>query len=73
MGKMEKNDIHMRFRDVASLSLLFAALEKNFPLFRSVPGEMVVERGGKADRERVFLTLKSFSTNFPQPAVDEKA
>lgn len=70
---MEKKDIHMRFRDVASVNLLFAALEKSFPLFRSVPGEKLVDEGGKTGRERVFLTLKAFSTNFPQPAVDEKS
>ena len=62
----------MRFRDVALVNLLFAALEMNFPLFRSVAGEWAVEEGGKTGRERVFLTLNSFSTNFPQRAVDEK-
>ena len=70
---MQKNGIHMRFRDVVSVNLLFAVLEKNFPLFRSVPGERAVDESGKSIRERVFLTLKDFSTNFPQPAVDEKS
>lgn len=62
----------MSFRDVASVNLLFAALEKSFPLFLTAPCESAVEQGGKHEAERVFLTLKAFSTNFPQSAVDEK-
>lgn len=69
---MRQKDIHMRFRDVASVSLLFAALEKDFPLFRSVAVSKVVEDGGKESREKVFHALKTFSTSFPQVAVDEK-
>jgi len=69
---MRENNIHMRFRDVVSVNLLFAALEKSFPLFRSVPESVPVDDGGKEDREKVFLTLRSFSTKFPQTPVDEK-
>ncbi len=69
---MRENDIHMRFRDVASVNLLFAALDKSFPLFRSMPDEQAVDESGKTRREKVFLTLRAFSTNFPQHAVDDK-
>ncbi|MGQ0541417.1 MAG: hypothetical protein ACT4O9_06155 [Blastocatellia bacterium] len=69
---MQEKDIHMQFRDVASVSLLFVALEKEFPLFRSVAVSEVVEEGGKERREKVFHALKTFSTSFPQVAVDEK-
>lgn len=67
---MEDEYFHMRFRDVVSVNLLFAALDKSFPLFRSVGSNEVVEPSGKTDRERVFLTLKEFSTSFPQNAVE---
>jgi hypothetical protein len=67
---MRERDIHMRFRDVVSVSLLFAALEKEFPHFRSVNSAEPVHEGGKAGREKLFHTLKSFSTNFPQTVVD---
>lgn len=69
---MDQKHIHMRFRDCLSVNLLFAALDKSFPLFRSVNEIGPVEDSGKEARERVFLTLKTFSTKFPQPAVDEK-
>lgn len=70
---MPENLIHMRFRDVASVNLLFAALDNGFPLFRTAACENVVDESGKDRQEKVFLTLKAFSTNFPQNAVDEKA
>ena len=70
---MQENVIHMRFRDVVSVNLLFAALEKEFPLFRTVGCENLVDESGKDGREKVFRTLKAFSTNFPQNAVDENA
>lgn len=68
---MKKQDIHMRFRDVASVTLLFAALEKENPHFRRGGENLAVEAGGKEFRERVFLTLKKFSTNFPHLDVEE--
>lgn len=68
---MQENVIHMRFRDVASVNLLFAALENRFPLFRTVGCEKPVYDSGKESREKVFLTLRTFSTNFPHNAVDE--
>ncbi len=67
---MDDQNFHMRFRDVVSLNLLFAALEKNFPLFRAVGGFHSVEGSGKTDREQVFRTLQKFSTSFPQNAVE---
>ena len=67
---MQENVIHMRFRDVVSVNLLFAALENSFPLFLTVGCESPVEASGKEIREKVFLTLKAFSTNFPHNAVD---
>jgi len=70
---MRENLIHMRFRDVASVNLLFAALDNSFPLFLTATCENAVDEGGKDRQEKVFLTLKAFSTNFPQNAVDEKA
>lgn len=70
---MPEKNIHMRFRDVVSVNLLFAALEKNFPLFLSMPDLKSVEDGGKTGREKVFHAIKDFSTNFPQAAVDEKS
>jgi hypothetical protein len=68
---MQENVIHMRFRDVASVNLLFAALENRFPLFRTVGCEKPVDDSGKERRETVFITLRTFSTNFPHNAVDE--
>ena len=70
---MQENVIHMRFRDVASVNLLFAALENSFPLFRTGGCEKPVDESGKEWSEKVFLTLKAFSTNFPHITVDEKA
>jgi hypothetical protein len=70
---MPHNNVHMRFRDVVSVNLLFAALEKNFPLFLSMPDPKTVDDGGNASRENVFHALKDFSTNFPQSAVEEKS
>ena len=67
---MPENVIHMRFRDVASVNLLFAALENSFPLFRTAGCENAVDDSGKESKEKVFLALKAFSTNFPHKAVD---
>lgn len=67
---MPKKDFHISFRDVASISLLFAALEKSFPLFRRSADGTVVNGSGKGMDEKVFQTLKAFSTGFPQPPVD---
>ncbi len=67
---MNENNFHIRFRDVASISLLFAALEKSFPLFLSSIDEKVVDIGGKVADEKVFQTLWAFSTSFPQLPVD---
>ena len=69
---MEKEDIHMEFRDVASVSLLFAALERNFPHFLSRSGNEGVDSVGKMECEKVFNALRIFSTSFPQPRVDTK-
>jgi len=71
-AKMDTKHFHMRFRDVVSLNLLFAALEKNFPHFRSTAAARSVNLGGKENREQVFRILKGFSTSFPQKAVDVK-
>jgi hypothetical protein len=68
---MEK-EIHMRFRDVASINLLFAALEKSFPLFQELDIKADVDDGGNHRANKVFHTLKKFSTDFPQTAVDVK-
>lgn len=70
---MSDKDIHMSFRDTVSISLLFAALEKSFPLFRRSADGRLVDVGGKEDREEVFRTLKDFSTSFPHPAVDAES
>ena len=70
MDLMPEKDIHMRFRDVASVNLLFAAIEKEFPHFRSVNSVDPVHEGGNSKREELFLTLRAFSTNFPQRSVD---
>ena len=67
------NDFHMRFRDFASISLLFAALEKSFPHFHGKSFHTAVDDGGKAKREKVFHALKAFSTSFPQSPVDEES
>lgn len=69
---MDDQTFHMRFRDVVSVTLLFAALEKTFPLFlRTAPNESV-ESGGKNTREELFLTLKNFSTSFPHQPVERE-
>ena len=70
---MPEKDFNMRFRDVVSVNFLFAALDKSFPLFRNVNDTRPVDESGKESRENIFLTLKTFSTKFPQSAVDEKA
>jgi hypothetical protein len=67
---MEDRVIHMRFRDVAPLSLLFAAVEKSYPHFLSTAANSLVDDGGKADDREVFRTLHAFSTAFPHEPVD---
>ncbi len=67
---MDDQTFHMRFRDVVSVNLLFAALEKTFPLFLRVGGNHSVDVSGKADREQVFRKLQEFSTSFPQNVVE---
>lgn len=69
---MQENNINMRFRDVVSVSLLFAALENSFPHFLRVNETVPVDTTGKDKQKRVFLALKTFSTNFPQIVVDRK-
>lgn len=68
---MLQKEIHMRFRDVASISLLFAALEINNPHFLKSGEDEVVEGGGKEGIQRVFQVLDSISTSFPHFGVDE--
>ncbi len=67
---MTQKDIHLSFRECVPLSLLFAAFEKSFPHFHSHSEAEHVDNGGKDIREKVFLAVKIFSTNFPQPVVD---
>jgi len=67
---MEDRVIHMRFRDVAPLSLLFAAVEKSYPHFLSLSADSPVEQSGKAEPPEVFRTLHAFSTAFPHEPVD---
>ena len=69
---MPEKDFHTNFRDIASISLLIAVLDKSFPLFRREDGQEIVDGGGKGDRTKVLQILKSFSTSFPQQPVDEK-
>ncbi|HMO79844.1 MAG TPA: hypothetical protein PKD24_03555 [Pyrinomonadaceae bacterium] len=69
---MEKEDIHMGFRDVASVSLLFAALERIFPHFLSHNTKSDVDSVGKVEADKVFRILRDFSTTFPQTSVDNK-
>jgi hypothetical protein len=69
---MPETEFHRSFRDTVSLSLLFAALEKSFPLFRTAPDSAAVEVGGKETREEVFRKLQVFSTSFPQTVVDSE-
>mgnify|MGYP006174376471 CR=1 FL=1 len=66
----EDRVIHMRFRDVAPLSLLFAAVEKSYPHFLSLHSDEGVESAGKPERGEVFRTLQDFSTTFPHEPVD---
>jgi hypothetical protein len=73
MSEKIQNEIHMRFRDAASVSLLFAALEKSFPHFHGKEIHTAVDDGGKERREKVFLALKEFSTSFPHPPVDAES
>ena len=70
---MSQNDFHMKFRDVVSISLLFAALEKSFPLFLTTTGDGSVNSGGKNPNEKVIRTLMDFSTGFPQNVVQQES
>ena len=67
---MPVNDFHLKSRDVAPVSLMFAALEKSFPLFRRHDGTDVVDGGGKMREQKVLHVSGSFSTSFPQMPVD---
>lgn len=67
---MQPKEIHMRFRDIASVSLLFAALERSYPHFRPNYGDVVVEGGGKEGQEDVFRILREISTSFPHRGVE---
>lgn len=69
---MIKSNIHMEFRDVVSVNLLFAALERSFPLFHNDSDNNTVDEGGKVPRETVFDAIRRFSTSFPHNAVDAK-
>jgi hypothetical protein len=64
------NDFHMKSRDTASISLLFAALEKSFPLFLRYGRTNVVDGGGKMLEQKVLHASGVFSTSFPQTPVD---
>lgn len=68
----ETEDIHMKFRDVISVSLLFAALEKNFPLLHSEAAGQPVDSVEKTERIDVFHTIRNFSTSFPHFSAEEK-
>lgn len=70
---MKKQDFHKDFRDYASISLLFAAFEKSFPLFRQGDENQVVDMREKNGKEKVFLMLKKFSTDFPHSGVEVKS
>lgn len=67
---MTQKDIHTSFREYVPLSLLFAAFEKSFPHFHRAGGSEGVDAVENEGREKAFLTLKAFSTNFPQVSVD---
>lgn len=69
---MKEKDFHKDFRDYASISLLFAAFEKSYSLFRSTENNTPVDNAGKPGGGKFFLTLKKFSTDFPHRDVDEK-
>ncbi|HMS09557.1 MAG TPA: hypothetical protein PKE66_08745 [Pyrinomonadaceae bacterium] len=68
----EMEDIHMKFRDVVSVSLLFAALEKDFPLLHSESSEQPVDSVEKTDRTGVFHAIRNFSTSFPHFSAEER-
>lgn len=70
---MLAKEIHMRFRDVASVSLLFAALERSYPHFRDMNNRAVVDIGGKEGREEVIRILREISTSFPHSGVERNA
>lgn len=70
---MHREDFHMTFRECVSLSLLFAAIEKTYPHSHSAGEVPPVDGGGKETREKVFRTLKAFSTSFPQLPVDAES
>jgi hypothetical protein len=60
----------MKYQDAASISLLFAALEKSFPLFLRHGRINVVDGGGKMRERKVLQASGAFSTSFPQMPVD---
>ena len=68
---MPEKSIHMRFRDYASISLLLATVEKEFPLIHSSDEIPPVDESGKVKRLEFFRKLREFSTSFPHKPVDE--
>ena len=67
---MQKKDFNLTLRAETLISLFIAALEKSFPLLLRSVDEKVVDGAGQGQREKVFQTLKAFSTSFPQRPVD---
>lgn len=69
---MSQKDFHMSFKDCVSLSLLAAAFEKSFPHFRKGLETEPVDNGQTMESQKVFRTLKDFSTDFPQTVWKDK-
>ncbi|HRJ89031.1 MAG: hypothetical protein JNK51_03490 [Blastocatellia bacterium] len=72
MSRDHQKFFNKRFRDVASVSLIFAALEKRFPLSHRQPDLLAVDNRGKVDTERAFNILREFSTGFPHTVVERE-
>ena len=73
MSRDHQKFFNKRFRDVASVSLLFAALEKRFPLSHRQQDPPPVENRGKVDHDRAFSVLRDFSTRFPHTDVEQES
>jgi len=69
---MSQKDFHMSFKDCVSLSLLTAAFEKSFPHFPRNPETEPVDSCPTLTSEKVFRTLKDFSTGFPHNVWKDK-
>ena len=67
---MPVNDFHINSQDVDPVSLMFAALEKSFPLFLRQGRANAVDGGGKMRERKVLQASGAFSTSFPQIPVD---